>query len=101
MVVQPHTKLSARIHNAAGDRNVSVTRLRIPRGMIVNEDEGCRANLQGPTHDLTRVDRRFVDGANANHLLRKKMISAVQEQNPQLLRGCVRDCRMHIIMQRL
>lgn len=101
MVMHDDFKLPSRLGNAARHCNVGIARLRITRGMVVNEDDGCRPNFKRAPHDFTRIDWCFVDGANADHFLRKEMISAVQKQNPQLLRGGVRNCYMQIVMQRL
>ena len=53
-------------------------------GVVVDEDEGARRELERPLHHLARVDRRMVDGSGLLHLVGDEGVALVEEQEPEL-----------------
>src|SRR3546814_2001029 len=58
--------------------------------MVVDEDEGGGAQLEGALHHLAGVDRGVVDGALLLHLVGDQAVSLVEEQQAELLALLVR-----------
>ena len=64
--------------------DVGGRRRGVAGGVVVDEDEGARRELERPLHDLARVDRRMVDGAGLLHLVGDEGVALVEEQEPEL-----------------
>jgi hypothetical protein len=64
--------------------DVGGRRRGVARGVVVDEDEGARRELERPLHDLARVDRRMVDGSGLLHLVGDEGVALVEEQEPEL-----------------
>ena len=53
-------------------------------GVVVDEDEGARRQLQRALHDLAGIDRGMVDGARLLHLVGDEGVALVEEQEPEM-----------------
>ena len=49
-----------------GDRDIRAARLGAAAGVVVDEDQRSRADVQPLADDLARIDRAFVDGPVVN-----------------------------------
>src|SRR3954453_10602100 len=54
-------------------------------GVVVDEGQGARRELERPLHHLARVDRRMVDGPGLLHLVGDEGVALVEEEQPELL----------------
>ena len=55
----------AGIGNALGDDDVLVARFRVPRRVVVDQDDGCRIVTQGLAEDFPRLGQTGIDRADS------------------------------------
>src|SRR3546814_1501741 len=67
-------------HGDVGGRGLGVA-----ARMVVDEDEGGGAQLEGALHHLAGVDRGVVDGALLLHLVGDQAVALVEEQQAERL----------------
>lgn len=72
-----------RLLQALGDLAVGVTRLGIPAGMVVEEDDGGSVELQGALGDDSAVDFAAVDGAAEEMLGGQDVVLGVEEDDAE------------------
>lgn len=73
------------------DSDIGARRHRIAPGMVMGEDHGRSAKLQGALDHFSDVDRRVIDGALPLPFMLQQSVLAVEEENMKLLDGAVRD----------
>jgi len=71
-----------------------------PDGMVVDQDQGGRAQVQRPLHHLADIDRRMVDGAARLDFVADQPVLAIEEQQAKLLVRLARHRRMQIFGER-
>lgn len=85
----------------AGHFDVGARRRRIARRVVVDQDQGTGAQVQGALDHLARIDRGVIDGAALLHLVGDQHILAVEEEQPHLFRVFVLHRHLEIVQQPL
>jgi hypothetical protein len=91
MIVHRNAERLGGLYDVLGDRDVRFRRARITGRMIVDQNQGGRAQFERALEDLAGVDRRVIDGAALLTLVLDQYVFAVEEQDMELLDPPVRD----------
>ena len=90
MVDDMEPQRTACLDEAVRQLEVEAAGLAAPGGVIVDQQQARRAQLQRTMDDLARKERRFVDRAMPERLFDDDALAAVHEQGAQLLNGLMR-----------
>lgn len=101
MVVQRHTQRRARSCDFFGHGDVGLRRRRIPRRVIMHEDQRRGVDLERALDDLARVDRHVIDRAPRLCLVGNENVLAIKEQHAEFLDILVGQCGVAILQKRV
>ncbi len=71
--------------DAIGDVDVGAAGFGIAAGVVVNQDQRCRPDVEGLADDLARVDRRLIDRTFAGEVIEHEAVLRIEEQHPHPL----------------
>ena len=87
--------------DALGDLDVGAARLRASARVVVDQNQRGGAEVEAASDHFARVDRGFVDGALARHVVADQSVSAVEVEHADALDRQVRHVDGEVVEQRL
>src|SRR3546814_6444861 len=85
MIVDAYAQPSARFDDVAGSVDILLAGRRVAAGMIVDQNERGRTQVDGSANHLPHIDCRLIYGAIAHIFIPDQHVVAIEVQNAYAL----------------